>query len=301
MALDMNSTNGNNSGSSAYQTRRMLYRSPDDHMLGGVCGGIANYLRWDPALVRVLWVGATLVTSGAGFLVYLMLWLLLPVGTQVGGAERPAAIQFNDAMGKRLAVVLMVAGGLWLLSNLGILPGLWGGAVVLLRLAFWPLLLIAVGWMLLGRGNAGVLRARMSEWRGGAAEWTSRARTQAPSGSEMAGGIADGVDNVRRSIPLRRSRSNRMVLGVCGGIAKATGIDATLVRLVWVVLSLGSMGAGLIIYMIAGLLLPEEDTEAAPAAAAPVDTFQEVQIVDQSGTVQSGTVQPDSGSNVVHF
>ena len=35
-------------------TKRMLYRHPTDKVIGGVCGGIAEYFGWDPVLVRVL-------------------------------------------------------------------------------------------------------------------------------------------------------------------------------------------------------------------------------------------------------
>lgn len=291
MTMDVNYRNGGTTngsdGINGHGTRRMLYRSPSDHMLGGVCGGVADSLGWDPALVRVLWVGVTLVTSGAGFFVYLLLWLLLPVGTQRGGQERAAAIQFNDALGKRLAVVLMVMGVVWLLNNLGVLPGLWGASVVLLRLAFWPLLLIAIGWLLLGRGAAGDWRERMAGWRREGSSWVSRGRAQMPSVGEA----GESVQGMRQRIPLRRSRSNRILTGVCGGIGEALSIDASLVRLLWVVLSLGSMGFGIILYFVAAILLPEESTEAT-AAANGAETVQEVHIVDESNASRpAGTGQ----------
>jgi phage shock protein C len=54
---------------------------------------------------------------------------------------------------------------------------------------------------------------------------------------------------------LTRSR-NRMICGVCGGIGEYLGIDPTVVRLLWVLLSaLG--GAGLLAYIIAAIIIPE--------------------------------------------
>src|SRR5262245_18651707 len=47
-----------------------LYRHPTDKLIGGVCGGLADYFGFDPTLVRILWVVMTLVTSGGGFLAY---------------------------------------------------------------------------------------------------------------------------------------------------------------------------------------------------------------------------------------
>ena len=47
-------------------------------MLGGVCGGMADYLGLDPVLVRVLWVVLTLALFGTGLIAYILLWLLAP-------------------------------------------------------------------------------------------------------------------------------------------------------------------------------------------------------------------------------
>ena len=43
-----------------------LYRHPTDKLVGGVCGGFAEYLGWDPVLVRILWLVATVATGGGG-------------------------------------------------------------------------------------------------------------------------------------------------------------------------------------------------------------------------------------------
>ncbi|HEY6899356.1 MAG TPA: PspC domain-containing protein [Puia sp.] len=56
---------------------RRLFRAENDKILGGVCGGLANYLRLDPAIVRIIFV---LITFGwgAGVLLYIILWMVLP-------------------------------------------------------------------------------------------------------------------------------------------------------------------------------------------------------------------------------
>jgi signal transduction histidine kinase len=56
---------------------------------------------------------------------------------------------------------------------------------------------------------------------------------------------------------MRRCRENRVLGGVCGGISSATGIDVTIVRVVFVLLSLGS-GVMLCVYPLAWLLVPME-------------------------------------------
>ena len=59
---------------------------------------------------------------------------------------------------------------------------------------------------------------------------------------------------------LRRSETDRIIAGVCGGIAAALGTSATLIRLLWVCLTL--LGAvGLLLYLLLWLTLP---TESAP-------------------------------------
>jgi phage shock protein C len=55
-----------------------LRRSRTDRMLGGVCGGLAESLGADAALLRVLVVALTLVTGGAAAVVYAAAWLLAP-------------------------------------------------------------------------------------------------------------------------------------------------------------------------------------------------------------------------------
>jgi len=60
--------------------RPELRRSGTDRMLGGVSGGLAEYSGIDVVLWRVGFVALTLL-GGSGFLVYLLLWVLMPPGT----------------------------------------------------------------------------------------------------------------------------------------------------------------------------------------------------------------------------
>ncbi len=56
---------------------------------------------------------------------------------------------------------------------------------------------------------------------------------------------------------LTRSKE-RVFLGVCGGIANYLNIDPTIVRVLYVLLSLGSFGTGLLIYILLAIILPED-------------------------------------------
>jgi phage shock protein C len=56
---------------------KKLYRSRRNRMLGGVCGGIAEYFNIDPTLVRLIWVLST-IGLGFGIWGYLLAWLIIP-------------------------------------------------------------------------------------------------------------------------------------------------------------------------------------------------------------------------------
>ena len=59
--------------------RRPLRRSRRHCKIAGVCGGIAEWLGWDPTLVRVLYVGGSLLSVAfPGILVYVILWVIVP-------------------------------------------------------------------------------------------------------------------------------------------------------------------------------------------------------------------------------
>jgi len=60
------------------QQPRRLTRSSRERMWAGVAGGMAEYFDLDPALVRLMWVGATFVTGGLAIPVYILAWIILP-------------------------------------------------------------------------------------------------------------------------------------------------------------------------------------------------------------------------------
>ena len=51
----------------------------DNKIIAGVCGGIAQWLGWDPTLVRILYVIVSIVSVAfPGMLVYIILWIIMP-------------------------------------------------------------------------------------------------------------------------------------------------------------------------------------------------------------------------------
>jgi phage shock protein C len=61
----------------AYDRPKRLYRSRSRRLVGGVCGGIAEYFGWDPMLVRLVFV-ASLLLPGPQVLLYLVAWIVIP-------------------------------------------------------------------------------------------------------------------------------------------------------------------------------------------------------------------------------
>lgn len=60
---------------------------------------------------------------------------------------------------------------------------------------------------------------------------------------------------------VRRSRDNRMLAGVCGGAAELLGVDAALLRVAMVLLTVFSVGFGVVLYGACWLLVPEADED----------------------------------------
>jgi phage shock protein C len=118
-----------------------LRRSTEDRMIAGVCGGLGRYFSTDPVWFRLGFVVIT-VAGGAGILIYLISWLIIPEAGQGENLEgRQADI---GAQGPMVAGIALVGIGLMLLVNT-LVP--WFDRVM------WPLAIIAGGAGLLYMGS----------------------------------------------------------------------------------------------------------------------------------------------------
>ncbi len=60
----------------------MALRKSKNKIVAGVCGGIAEWLGWDPTLVRILYVLVSILSVAfPGLLAYLVLWIVMPAAT----------------------------------------------------------------------------------------------------------------------------------------------------------------------------------------------------------------------------
>jgi phage shock protein PspC (stress-responsive transcriptional regulator) len=273
--VETNTTNDSSNGTIPGTRKQMLYRHPQDRLIGGICGGLGDLTGMDANLVRILWVVATLITGGGGILAYIALWMLLPVGTVSEGQIRPPAFALNGLNMGRTAVILIGLGVLWLLANVGILPWLWDGFWSVMQVVFWPALLIGVGYLLLNYSGRGEFKMNWN-WRSTKDRMQNGVAERMPTKQSM----KESFNSMRQRFPLKRSRTDRIFMGVCGGLGQRLGIDANLVRLVWAAFSVGSIGMGVLIYILLGLFLPQEEV----TALQPYDEMQDVQVIDARST-----------------
>jgi phage shock protein C len=268
-----NGENASTEGRAEANHKRMLFRSPKESLIGGVCGGMADFFHWDPSLVRIAWIVLTLVTGGGGILAYLALWVLLPVGTTVDGQQRPAAVELNERNLSRAAFILIGLGGLWLLANIGVLPWMWRLFGGVFRVIFWPALLIGAGYLVLRYTGRGL------KWN--VNDTTERVKSEVNGRMPSKDDVKSSLQGARQRFPLKRSSTDRVFMGVCGGIGQKLGIDANLVRLVWAAFSIGSIGMGVLVYVLVGLFLPEEQ----PAQISRYgEEPQDVSIIDAAAS-----------------
>ena len=59
---------------------------------------------------------------------------------------------------------------------------------------------------------------------------------------------------------LYRSRTDKKISGVCAGIAEYFGIDPTIIRIIWALVTLATVFPGVVLYIICAFVIPEEPT-----------------------------------------
>jgi phage shock protein PspC (stress-responsive transcriptional regulator) len=137
---------------------KRLARSRTDVMLGGVCAGLANFLGIDPVIVRIFFV-LLVIFDGAGILIYLLLWLVMPKedatndALNISDRARDIGTEFGQAVSKPnpnaaifIGAGLILAGVVVFLRSLDISWMNWlDGRITL------PFLLLLAGGFLLYR------------------------------------------------------------------------------------------------------------------------------------------------------
>jgi signal transduction histidine kinase/phage shock protein PspC (stress-responsive transcriptional regulator) len=193
---------------------RRLYRSTDDRMVAGVCGGLARHLHLDVRVVRIAFVALSFA-GGLGLVLYAAFWAVVPQrhdGSETTGGSRRRRRRRPDR-GDFIAFSLLAVGVVLLSQQLGV--GFGSGYL-------WPVLAAVVGVAIIWRQADESQRAR----------WSASARGPLASGRVALLRVASGVGLVaagvvwllvaRDGLSAARDGLLAVVIAV-GGLALITG------------------------------------------------------------------------------
>ena len=209
---------------------KKLYKSKRDRMLGGVCGGIAEYLDIDSTIVRIVFIVMAFF-GGSGIIIYIAGLLIFPEDGALPTKDVKVAKKSNAGFWGALLIIL---GIMFLVSEFGFRGmdhyWMWHG----FRGMFIPIIVIALGaWLLLKPSSENEKSVE-----------ATKNKSSGPGGSEK----------------LTRSVTDRKISGVCGGMGEHFNIDTTIVRLLWIIGTLATNGFGLLAYIILIIALPESSS-----------------------------------------
>lgn len=133
-----------------YMKNMRLYRSRKDKIIAGVCGGLGKYFEIDSIIPRIIFIVLTIAGNGAGIIIYLLMYLMVPVetnGPEVINIDNNIGIKKNDAR-FIFGLILLLFGLIFLAKQF--IPGI----SFLFQWSFLaPIMLIMFGLILLFKKN----------------------------------------------------------------------------------------------------------------------------------------------------
>ncbi len=222
---------------------KRLYKSRRNKVIDGVCGGIGEYLGVDPVIIRIIFI-LLFFMGGVGLLLYIAGMLIIPPSPEERKEEQPVVESQKKPKSSNL---LFILGLLFIIVGVGLLLENFG-------FPFWhffkvafnylvPAFLIVIGLILIiayftKKQNISIIKTESEE---------SKVETKTEE--------TKIEETVKR---LFRSRKNRMLFGVCGGLGEYLNTDPTIVRILWVILAISSLGIAILLYLIMAIIVPEE-------------------------------------------
>lgn len=201
---------------------KFLFRSREDRVLAGVCGGLADYLGVEPISARTLFALSVLL-FGFGVPLYIAAVLIVPAEPTVQDAE---AVK-EKKRGRGLGFIMLLCGTILLLWSLDLIELGWFNFHFFPWRLVWPLTLIGIGIYLLA---SGVTLKKVF----------AKLRRQAEVSL------------------LVRKRTGKMIFGVCAGLGHYFRTDPNVIRLIWVAVTLLTEGVAVLFYIVFALVLPYE-------------------------------------------
>ncbi|MHA4810181.1 PspC domain-containing protein [Flavitalea flava] len=229
---------------------RRLYRSENDKLLGGVCAGLANYLRLDPAIVRILFALITFGGFGLGFILYIILWIVVPPRSLdanvrkrlyrngedrvIAGVASGLAAYFHIdvwiprlifALPLILGIITSVFRNIWFDFDAGpaFLTGGFGGSLFITYLVLWIVLpeAVSASEKLEMRGEKVDLESIKNTIRGDIENFKGRAKEM---GSEMQEQFSKVGEQMKQSTQSFKSEAAPIFRKTGSGIGHAIGV-----------------------------------------------------------------------------
>jgi phage shock protein C len=223
--------------------KRRLYRNQTNKVIAGVCTGLGEYLNVDTTIVRLIWIFLTLL-GGAGVIAYILAYFIIPAKPNEIG--EPISPQNHDFTGARIFGIIFVgAGVVILLDNLEVLSfhRWWHMSSEFV----FPGLLILAGIYFLTKRNT------ISTIRHGQEPLTSDEQSSQDHNSPNS---SSTFEQSKMKV-LRRSINDKKLFGICGGAGEYFDIDPSIIRIAYAVFTVLSGGAGILIYLLLYLVIPE--------------------------------------------
>ena len=227
--------------------QRRLYRNQTNKVIAGVCSGLGEYLNVDTTIVRLVWILLTLF-GGAGVIAYIFAYFIIPA--KPNDAGNTIASQNDDFTGARIFGIIFVGAGIViLLDNLEILSfhRWWHMSW---EFVFPGLLILAGIYFLTKRDTISTPRQ---------AQDPSLTSVQSPQDEFST--VGSSPNEQMKTKVLRRSMNDRKLFGICGGAGEYFDVDPSIIRISYAIFTVLSGGAGIMIYLLMYLIIPEGQTQ----------------------------------------
>ena len=218
---------------------RRLTKSRSDRMIDGVCGGVGEYFGLDSTLVRIAWVLLTLF-GGVGIVLYILAMIIMPKNPNPQTSPASPKVE-REANSKFWGILLIAVGGIWFLGNVGV--PIWHHWWWMAWDFVLPIILILAGVAFMHGGRNSLT-------------------TPAAASSATPSGAPESPQAAVRPNRLYKSRKERKIAGVCGGLAEYFSMDPTIIRLLLIIAAFASFGFVFLFYLIMAIVVPKEPAPA---------------------------------------
>lgn len=230
---------------------KRLYRSTKDTKILGVCGGLGEYFSLDSTLIRICFL-IVFFFGGTGLLLYILAGIILPKDVEVGIDDSNR----NFVRNTKVSITNTTLGlGILLISI---------GSWIILRNFFYFDFADVFGflpWKIIFAGSIialGLYLIYNTSQKKGDFSDPSETNSNFSSESDSENYESESEDFSTSGTLSKGNDKERMILGVCAGIAKHFALDPSIVRIGWAFMTILSGGIGIVLYIVLAILLPEE-------------------------------------------